>query len=595
MTILSTAGSQRSQHLVNLLIGEVPVRVSEETLLKHWKGSVRENTRSEQNTPNAIPFQVAKQLLLDQQADPLKITQTLVELTAGNEDDGMSSTKWLLDEHGDRISEEHKLVLLKAAAGNERQGKAICGLLLARYDESQLPINEEIVQIAAQNEDSGLDILEMLAVWCQNGVPFTKNIIEAAARIDRNGLERLKLLFQQQKRPVAITGMIIEAATSNLNKTNRAGLVNFLDEKLNIRVSLDEAASEGYDDLVELLLDTEDINVNLPQGSYGLTPLLRAVIAGRENTVGLLLDDRRVDVNLKNQFGRTPLLRAVEEGQEKIVGRLLDDKRVDVNSEDCWGVTPLILAAKTGQSTITSLLLRANGIDVNKKVFREAGTPLFWASWRGHTDIVKQLLQRDDTEVDKPAENGQTSLSVAAQYEHETIVTLLLENPKRAVDVNSKDGDGWTPLAYAVANNKGAMITRKLLEAKADAAIVNGRGYGHVCTPFVWAVRSGREDIVKLLLATGKVDINIRDVDGCTAFLWAAREGKEGTLRLFLETIEMDKEDINSRDNEGRTPYWWAMDMGHKGIIALLRETGMLDENIHDDNGKTPRKHEQDT
>lgn len=583
MTTLSTTGSRQSQHLVKLLISEIPVRVSEETLLKYWKGTVRGNVRNEHNTTNAIPLQVEKQLLLDQQVNPLKITPALVGLTAGNGDDGMISTKFLLDEHGDRITEENKLELLKAAAGNERQGKATCGLLFARYDETQLRVNEEVVQIAAQNEDSGFEILKLLAVRCQNRMPITENIIEAAARIESNGLERLELLLQQQESPVAITTKIIEAATGN--KTNWARMVTFLWNNGQIEFNLGWAASKGYDDVVKLFLDTEDVDVNSPDED-GCTPLFRAVNAGKESTVGLLLSDRRVDVNLANKSGQRPLLEAVGNGQEKIVGRLLDDKRVDVNLPNSLGTAPLVLAARDGKARITSLLLSANEIDVNRSGLPESGTALFWASSKGHRGVVEQLLQRDDTEVDLPDKTrGQTPLSVAAENEHETIVTLLLE---ARVDVDLADYSGWTPLAYAVMKNQGELITGKLLEADADAERVNVKRGVFGWTPFIWAARSGREGIVKRLLATGKVDIHIRDNSGCTAFLWAARQGEEGTLRLLLNMAQMEEEDINSRDKDGRTPFWWAMNEGHTEIMKLLWETGKLDENIRDNNGQIP-------
>jgi ankyrin repeat protein len=43
--------------------------------------------------------------------------------------------------------------------------------------------------------------------------------------------------------------------------------------------------------------------------------------------------------------------------------------------------------------------------------------------------------------------------------------------------------------------------------------------------------------IVKLLLATSKVDVDSKDSSGLTALWWAAREGHEAVVKLLQPTI----------------------------------------------------------
>ncbi|KAF2183391.1 ankyrin, partial [Zopfia rhizophila CBS 207.26] len=63
------------------------------------------------------------------------------------------------------------------------------------------------------------------------------------------------------------------------------------------------------------------------------------------------------------------------------------------------------------------------------------------------------------------------------------------------VDVDSKDGYGWTPLS--------------------------------------WAARSGHEAVVKLLLETGKVDVDSKGGYGWTPLSWAAGNGHEAVVKLL--------------------------------------------------------------
>lgn len=53
-------------------------------------------------------------------------------------------------------------------------------------------------------------------------------------------------------------------------------------------------------------------------------------------------------------------------------------------------------------------------------------------------------------------------------------------------------------------------------------------------TPLSWAARDGHDSVVKLLLETGKVDADSKDIDyGQTPLLWAAEKRHDSIVKLL--------------------------------------------------------------
>jgi ankyrin repeat protein len=104
-------------------------------------------------------------------------------------------------------------------------------------------------------------------------------------------------------------------------------------------------------------------------------------------------------------------------------------------------------------------------------------------------------------------------------------------------------------------------------------------------TPLWWAAKEGHEAVVKLLLATGKVDVDFKDKLSQTPLWWAALGGHEAVVKLLLAT---GKVDVDSKDNSGQTPLWWAIKGGHEAVVKLLLATGKVDVNFKDNDSHTP-------
>jgi len=102
-------------------------------------------------------------------------------------------------------------------------------------------------------------------------------------------------------------------------------------------------------------------------------------------------------------------------GVTEIAAAVLDMKEWDVNAADCTGTTALTWAAMKGHSGVVKILLERGDVSPDTKYGR---TPLSWAAEKGHSGVVKMLLERKDVNPDQPdTEYGRTPLLWAAERE----------------------------------------------------------------------------------------------------------------------------------------------------------------------------------
>ncbi len=104
-------------------------------------------------------------------------------------------------------------------------------------------------------------------------------------------------------------------------------------------------------------------------------------------------------------------------------------------------------------------------------------------------------------------------------------------------------------------------------------------------TPLGLLVKLGHVAIAKLLVDTGEVDLDARDRSGETPLMLAAKTGYDTIVKLLLGT---GKVDLNTADSLGRTPLFYAAMWGHDVIVKLLLDTDQFYLNARDSFGQTP-------
>ena len=177
-------------------------------------------------------------------------------------------------------------------------------------------------------------------------------------------------------------------------------------------------------------------------------------------------------------------------------------------------------------------------------------TPVFWAAYRGHEDVFRLLMTREDVNPNIRGRYGQTPLMVAVEKQHIAIVQRLLAY--EYIEMDAKDDWHLSALIYAI----------------------------------IYAIQLHQDgmQILKLLLTCDNIDVNLKDEDGQTPLMWAGMFANELGIRLLLAHRDIQ---VNERDKRDRTALHVAANRGYTEAMQLLLAHGDIQANIRDENGQT--------
>lgn len=243
-----------------------------------------------------------------------------------------------------------------------------------------------------------------------------------------------------------------------------------------------------------------------------------------------------------------PLTCAVDSGLTKAVDILIQlGAEVNVHPHHHVNKTTLVhVAVDKRFFSILSLLLKAGA--TIRAVGKEGNSPLHIAS-REDSDLHDYLslllsrIQPGDSIVDHKNTRGQTALLVAVQNKNIECARSLI---KAGAEVNTIDGNGESVLLQAVRVCSDQLVSM-LLGAGANTS--QGRSMG--CTPLLTAVWQGDFTVTEMLLEWGADPRAVRESSQESALHLAVAAQSEDILRLLLDTGKMD---INARTDSGDTP-----------------------------------------
>ncbi|KAG3259150.1 ankyrin repeat and sterile alpha motif domain containing 3, transcript variant X1 [Ictidomys tridecemlineatus] len=195
----------------------------------------------------------------------------------------------------------------------------------------------------------------------------------------------------------------------------------------------------------------------------------------------------------------------------------------------------------------------------------------------GQYEVVKECVQRRELDLNKKNGGGWTPLMYASYIGHDTIVHLLLE---AGVSVNVPTPEGQTPLMLASSCGNES-IAYFLLQQGAELEMKDIHGW----TALFHCTSAGHQQMVKFLLDSG-ANANVREpVYGFTPLMEAAAAGHEIIVQYFLNHGVR----VDMRDHSGATARMLAKQYGHMKIVALIdSHSPALPKNLY----RSPEKYE---
>ena len=140
-----------------------------------------------------------------------------------------------------------------------------------------------------------------------------------------------------------------------------------------------------------------------------------------------------------------------------------------------------------------------------------------------------------------------------------------LEAIRAGADANAAQGDGTTPLHWAI-YKVDAELARALLERGAKPDVMNDYG----SSPLAEAAKIANAALVEMLLEAG-ADVEVSNQEGQTALMLAARAGSMDVAALLVRRGA----DVNARETwRGQTALMWAADSSSPDLTRLLIEQG---------------------
>lgn len=344
--------------------------------------------------------------------------------------------------------------------------------------------------------------------------------------------------------------------------------INIGNSKNRERTALMIAVQLDLEPVVKAILKREDIDINV-KDSEGFTVLSLAAAKGSYEVVKALLTKPHIDVNpIDVAGGRTALMLVAEftKTNECEIIRALMEHGANPNWRDYFrGRTSLTAAVEAGRIQVVQTLLEFDQTDLFCKDDDGRGL-LHYASKFGHADIIR-LLKEKNLDLNLQDTNGFTPLHNAAGSENVVtpqVVELLLD---LGADPTISDKDGKTPftraLAYGNSDVANIIKQRASIADTVDATTMEG-------LPIWRLVKLGLVDLITEAIAAGTVNLDEKEPGtGDGPLHIAVIVGRDDILRVLLEEGKMD---IDSTGQFDYTPLHLAAIYDRKDALNTLLE-----------------------
>ncbi len=276
------------------------------------------------------------------------------------------------------------------------------------------------------------------------------------------------------------------------------------------------AVSKEYSKATQILLERK-VKVNL-ENNYSKTPLYSAVDKGNYKIVKLLLKSGAT-IESKKKKKYYLLHMAVQKGNLDIV-KILVKNKAGINLMNAYKKTPLEKAIDYKHDNVAVWLIKKGASVKIINHYDKHANLLHLASRKGLLETVKLLVAKK-VSINKVNEYKSTPLDLALYEGHESVALFLL----------SKKGEYKKSKSLVhISAEKGFKDILKRYVNKSNVSLKDK--YGN--SPLHLAARKGNVDCLKILLGAGG-DINAINKNKITPLGSAVSYSKIESVKVFLE------------------------------------------------------------
>ncbi|KAH8858586.1 Serine/threonine-protein phosphatase 6 regulatory ankyrin repeat subunit A [Schistosoma japonicum] len=334
------------------------------------------------------------------------------------------------------------------------------------------------------------------------------------------------------------------------------------------------ACEKNYTSILKALLEVDEVNVNAEGERVAnvsrkcLDLLFKMEISLREMSLNPptgsheIYSSVNMDTNQTKQLCNDIRRKLTDPSQSMYhicqPNNINNNEKRLINLTDCEGETPLHAAFCLEQNAF--ILAKQN----------DDSTPVHYACMKDDLECVQLMLEYDPSiksiVLEMPDKNGYTPLHLAAVYNHEKLVTYLVE---QGSPLEMTESNGWTPLLLAAM--KGAFqtcIQLLRLGANPNAHDLSNRNLVHLLMLFQGpGIRTvlpevNDEELFKRL-------VNEKDKYGTTPLHYSTKMGNLGATIAFV----LRGASALERDNERNTSLHTAAYFGRLHTCEKLLAT----------------------
>lgn len=212
----------------------------------------------------------------------------------------------------------------------------------------------------------------------------------------------------------------------------------------------------------------------------------------------------------------------------------------------------------------------------------DGSTALHWASYRGHLDVVKMLVDAGAGVDVQNNKEGHTPIIWATINGHLRVVHFLVEHAGASITL--ADNRGHNCLHHAAQNNQ--VISSHYLISKCGLDVDCRDSLMH--TPLMWAAYQNHEESTRYFLGAG-ADVNATDSSQSSSLHWCALKGNLRCLNAILAAGG----DPSLVDSGGETPLNMALRKGFPNIARVLTQHQQAKKTVLIDGSKLSIENKQ--